>query len=89
MAETLDCTFTSQWDGGTLVTTPAKVDAETGRVASIEISDGDVEGLDHLEGEYLTLPDGSEHTVEAGEDGRYGVTDLDAFLASVNGAPKP
>ena len=48
-----------------------------------------VEGLDHLDGEYLTLADGSEHAVAAGEDGRYAVSDLDAFMASVNGAPKP
>ncbi len=89
MADPVECTFTSEWDGGVLVTTPATVDPDTGKLVSIEVSDDEVEGLDHLDREYLTLPDGSDHAVAAGEDGRYGVTDLDAFQAALQGAPRP
>ena len=56
--------FTSVWDG-CAVTTPCKINTETGEVFDIEISHVDISGT--LEREYITLH-GTEHEVHGNED---------------------
>jgi hypothetical protein len=57
----MKCTFTSEWDDGSIVTTPCEYDPETGEV-NPEVSKGPApEGS--LEREYITLPDGDERKV--------------------------
>ncbi len=54
----MKATYTSVWDGGIEVTTVCDYDPDTKTVTDIE--DSGVEGVDTLEDEYVTLPDGSE-----------------------------
>jgi hypothetical protein len=51
-------TYTSVWDGGVEVASPCKYDADERRVFAI--ADADVSGVESLEREYVTLPDGTE-----------------------------
>lgn len=51
-------TYTSVWDGGIEITTACEYDPTTKLVSDIE--DSDVEGVETLEDEYITLPDGTE-----------------------------
>lgn len=53
-------TFTSVWDDGVEITTPAELDETTGEVIPVSV---DVEGLDILNREYFTDEHGDEHTV--------------------------
>jgi len=53
-------TFTSVWDGGFEVTTPAELDIETGEIFTESVEAGDVEILDR---EYFTDEDGTETDV--------------------------
>jgi hypothetical protein len=57
----IKCSFTSEWDDGSIVTTPCIYDTKTGEVTP-ETSTGPIpEGS--LEREYITLPDGDEKEV--------------------------
>ena len=53
-------TFTSVWDGGVEITTPAELDETTGEVFPVSV---EVEGLDVLDREYFTDEDGDEYKV--------------------------
>ncbi len=53
-------TFTSVWDGGFEVTTPAEFDEITGEVISESVDPGDVEVLDR---EFFTDENGDELTI--------------------------
>ena len=53
-------TFTSVWDGGTLIVTPATLDDEIGRTETEEVDAADVEVLDR---EYFTDEEGNEYEV--------------------------
>lgn len=55
-------TFTSIWDGGTRITTPAILDTETGRIEAESVSDG-IEDLDCLDEEFFTDDDGNRYDV--------------------------
>jgi len=57
MAE-IKCTFTSEWDDGSIVTTPCVYDDVTGQTDP-EVSNGPVPTGMVLR-EYITLPDGDE-----------------------------
>jgi hypothetical protein len=57
----IKCVFTSVWDGDITVETPAVYDPETGYIEVL--SAADVGGLQVLEREYITLPDGEEIAV--------------------------
>lgn len=50
-------TFTSVWDGDTAITTNCKVNVKTHRVFDIKRHKGNVEGLDCLDRQYVTVDD--------------------------------
>jgi len=50
-------TFTTTWGDGSMITTPATYDPETGKVTA-ETADVDPDGC--LISQYITLPDGEE-----------------------------
>jgi len=52
------CSFTSVWDSGSEITTPATYDPKTGEVTPECSSNADPDGC--LEREYITLEDGEE-----------------------------
>jgi hypothetical protein len=54
----IEATYTSVWDGGVEITSACKYDADERRV--FDIADADVSGVESLEREYVTLPDGTE-----------------------------
>lgn len=61
-----DATFTSVWDDTILVTTECKVNLESKEV--FDIQNVDIEGVDSLDREYITI-DGEEYPVSReGED---------------------
>ena len=76
----IPCRFHSEWDGGYLVTSAAKVDPETGAIFDIEIVNADHETLDR---EFITL-EGNDTEFEISEidEGPYQVGDLEAFKAA-------
>jgi hypothetical protein len=51
-----DATFTSIWDGDTVITTACKVNTETKEVFDVEMAEVD-ESLDLLDTEYVTIDD--------------------------------
>lgn len=53
-------TFTSVWDDGVEITSPAELDETTGEVIPVSV---EVEGLDILNREYFTDEDGNEYEV--------------------------
>jgi len=53
-------TFTSVWDGGFEVTTPAELNEETGEITAESVDPGDVDVLDR---EYFTDENENEYTV--------------------------
>jgi len=54
----VECTYTSVWDGGVTIESPARANLET-RTIEIESSD-DVDGVETLEREFVTI-DGKEY----------------------------
>lgn len=52
--------YTSVWDGDIAITTNCLYDPGKKYVTDIEDSDVDPEGLEDLEDEYITLPDGTQ-----------------------------
>ena len=54
-------TFTSVWDGGTTIITPATLDVEVGRVTT-ESVDVDID-LDVLDREFFTDEEGNEYEI--------------------------
>lgn len=58
--------YTSVWDGGVGITAPCKVNMDTKEVFDIEMVD--VEGLDVLEEEYVTINDKRYSVSRSGED---------------------
>jgi len=58
---TIKCTFTSEWDDGSVVTTPCIYDPKDGEVTP-EVSKGRTP-TGSLEREYITFPDGEEKEV--------------------------
>lgn len=54
----MNATYTSVWDGGIEITTDCEYDPNTKYVTDIGTSD--VDGVEVLEDEYVTLPDGTE-----------------------------
>lgn len=54
----MKATYTSVWDGGINVETACEYDSETKVCTDIE--DSGVTGVETLEDEYVTLPDGTE-----------------------------
>ena len=60
--KTKGITFTSEWDDGSVVTTPVEIYNERTGLVVPEISNGRVpEGM--VEREYITMPDGEEREV--------------------------
>ena len=57
----MNCTFTSVWDCGSIITTPCVYNEKTGEVTP-EIFKGPII-TGNLEREYITLPDGEEIAV--------------------------
>jgi hypothetical protein len=57
----IKCEFTSEWDDGSIVTTPCIYHPKTGEV-SPEVSKGRIP-TGSLEREFITLPDGQEKDV--------------------------
>jgi hypothetical protein len=60
--DSIRVSFTSEWDTGFIVTTPAMYNPKTGRVFDIEPTCANVDGA--LVREYITLPDGEEIEVD-------------------------
>lgn len=58
-----NCTFTSVWDGGIEIATPAIIDTDTGFLVEVTTTDGVVIGLETLEEEYITLDNGDQYKV--------------------------
>lgn len=54
----IEATYTSVWDGGVEIASACKYDADERRV--FDIADSGVAGVESLEREYATLPDGTE-----------------------------
>lgn len=65
-----NATFTSVWDGGYEVTTSCKVNMETKEIFDIEISDVNIELLEILDKEYVTI-DGVNYTASNDKDTEY------------------
>jgi hypothetical protein len=61
---TIKASYTSVWDGGIRVTAPCEYDPDTKTVMNIEQSG--VDGVEDLEDEYVTLPDGADLREEDG-----------------------
>ena len=58
--------YVSVWDGGHAVETACKVNRQTGEVFDVEVSDGNADGLDVLEEEYVRFADGTKCLVVDG-----------------------
>jgi hypothetical protein len=54
----IEATYTSVWDSGVEITSACKYDADERRV--FDIADSGATGVESLEREYVTLPDGTE-----------------------------
>jgi hypothetical protein len=56
-------TFTSVWDGDTIITTPATLNEKTGEVTVLNTVEDGIEDLNSLDREYFT-PDNDEENIE-------------------------
>ena len=90
----IDCTFNTVWDGGFVISTSAKFDAETGLVsdiAQVDPVDDDGVEVEVLEREYVEFEGVSEaFDVEPGvKTNEFRVKDIEAVRAALASSPRP
>ncbi len=91
MANIIDCTFNSAWDGESVViSTDAKIDLDTGRIFDIEevegVGDDGVE-VETLDREYVDFVGvNGEFEVERGDSDDYVVCDLGEIVMALQTA---
>ena len=90
MSAKITCRFNSEWDGGFVVTTSARLDLETGAITDVEVADPyDDEGnvLDHLERQFVDFADmEGEFLAAENDDNDYEVPGIEAVHASLESA---
>ena len=61
--QVVDVTYVSVWDGGYEIRSKAKYDTATKKVSDIEVVEGSGDTVEHLDEEYIEMPDGSRKEV--------------------------
>ena len=75
--------FNSVWDGCYEITTNCLVDIQTGIVTPEVSTEEEVEALETLEREYVSIASGAEFHVECNDENEHVLSDLSAFRVSI------